>query len=263
MERNGQSNGSQQQGAGGAPPTWGTQDRGGERMAGEYRPLGKPVGVVSAAEALLRVPGRVLFEMRNGGSGRLAASFAALAAVCYLAYGLTAGMFSGGAQIWAAPLKVVVGVTLSALICYPSLVVFTLLSGSDTTLGEVAVLLAGTVALGGLLLLGLGPVSWVFSQSTESVAFIGGLHLVFWGIALQVGLRFLGGATGFLHGGRGRHLLVWGAIFAVVSLQMATTLRPIVGTADHLLDSEKKFFLAHWSETLDAASHQSNGRGRR
>ncbi len=261
MDQHEQSNGSRQHTGSGPSPAGGGQGRSGERMAGEYRPLGKPVGVVSAAEALLRVPGRVLFETRNGGSGRLAASLVALAAICYLAYGFTVGLFSGGGQLWAAPLKILGGVALSALICYPSLVVFTLLSGSDTSPGEIAVLLAGTIALAGLLLLGLGPVSWVFSQSTESVAFMGGLHLLFWGIALQCGLRFLGGATGFLHGGRGRHLMVWSVVFALVSLQMTTTLRPIVGTADRFLDSEKKFFLAHWAETLDAASRPAAAPG--
>lgn len=260
MERNEQSNGQRQHPEGGTVPAVEGQRRGCERMSGEYRPLGKPLGVLSAAEALLRVPGRVLFEMRNGRPGSLAAALATLAAACYLGYGLTVGMFSGGGQLWAAPLKILGGVALSALLCYPSLVVFTLLSGSDTTPGEVAVLLTGTIALAGLLLLGLGPVSWVFSQSTESVAFMGGLHLLFWGVALQCGLRFLGGATGFLHGGRGRHLLVWGVVFALVSLQMTTTLRPIVGTADRFLAPEKKFFLAHWGESLDEASRQRQHR---
>jgi len=224
-----------------------------ERMQKEYRPLGKPVGIGSAAEALLRVPGRILFEMRNGDRRLLSAALTAVAAACLLAYGLTVGLFSGGVQLWAAPLKIAGGVALCALICFPSLVVFTLLSGSEASFGEIGVLLAGTVALASLLLVGFGPVSWVFSQSTESAAFMGALHLLFWLIALCYGIRFLCAATGFLHGGSGRHLLVWSAIFALVSLQMMTSLRPIVGTGDRLLQPEKKFFLTHWVEVLDEA----------
>lgn len=262
MERNGQVQHGQKQSERGQFAEPGSTGRGGERIASEFRPLGKPVGIVSAAEGLLRVPGRILFEMRNGSRAALAWALLALAAACFAAYGLTIGVFSGGGQLWQAPLKILVGISLCALICYPSLVVFALLSGSDTSLGEIGVLLAGTVALAGLLLLGLGPVSWVFSQSTESVAFMGALHLLFWAIALQCGLRFLAGAAGFLHGGRGRHLLVWSVVFTLVSLQMTTTLRPIVGTADRFFAAEKKFFLAHWAETIDATSRQREGRAR-
>ena len=58
-------------------------------------------------------------------------------------------------------------------------------------------------------------------------------------------------AMGHLLGCSARtHLKLWSVIFVVVCLQMMTTLRPIVGTSDHLLPSEKKFFLAHWVETL-------------
>jgi hypothetical protein len=194
--------------------------------------------------------------MRNGNRGLLAASLLAVAAFCFLAYGLTVGMFSWGDQLWAAPLKITGGVALCALICFPSLVVFTLLSGSEASFGEISVLLAGTIALAGLLLVGFGPVSWVFSQSTESVAFMGALHLVFWIIALRYGIRFLGSAVSFLHGGGSRHLVVWSAIFVLVSLQMMTTLRPIVGTGERFLQPEKKFFLTHWAETLDKAPRQ-------
>lgn len=229
------------------------------QIGSEYRLLGKPVGLLSAAGALLRVPGRIVFEMRNGNGGPLAASFLGIAAACFLAYGLTVGMFSFGDQLWAAPLKITGGIALCALLCFPSLVVFSLLSGSEVTLGEISVLLAGAIALAGLLLVGFVPVSWVFSQSTESVAFMGAMHMLFWVIALYYGIRFLGAATGFLNGGRGRHLAVWSAIFVLVSLQMMTTLRPIVGTGNRFLQSEKKFFLTHWGETLDAATrHQGH-----
>ncbi len=43
-------------------------------------------------------------------------------------------------------------------------------------------------------------------------------------------------------------------IFLLVCLQMTTALRPIIGTSEHWLPKEKKFFLAHWSENLFAAA---------
>jgi len=42
---------------------------------------------------------------------------------------------------------------------------------------------------------------------------------------------------------------VWSAIFLLVTLQMSTSLRPIIGSSDTHLTHKKKFFLQHWSET--------------
>ena len=43
---------------------------------------------------------------------------------------------------------------------------------------------------------------------------------------------------------------VWICLFLLVTLQMTTALRPIVGTAPTLLPEEKKFFVNHWRENL-------------
>lgn len=53
------------------------------------------------------------------------------------AYGLVVGSFSGGAQIWIAPTKIMIGTVLSSLICLPSLYIFTCLSGIDARLRTV------------------------------------------------------------------------------------------------------------------------------
>ena len=41
-------------------------------------------------------------------------------------------------------------------------------------------------------------------------------------------------------------------IFVLVVVQMTTALRPIVGKADTFLPKDKKFFLTHWSDSLQA-----------
>jgi hypothetical protein len=46
------------------------------------------------------------------------------------------------------------------------------------------------------------------------------------------------------------NLGVWIVIYIVVSLQMMTTLRPIIGHADTFLPGQKQFFLANWAECL-------------
>lgn len=201
-------------------------------------------------DALLRQPQRVAQHLRGDDRSSLITALLGVAVVFSLVYGLIVGSFSGGVQWWAAPLKIAAGTTLAAAICLPSLYIFAGLSGSTARLREVTGALAGLLALLSLLLLGFAPVAWLFSQSTSSVAMIGGLHLGFWLVAATFGVRFLGTAFA-LFGLRSRAgLRAWIAIFLLVSLQMSTALRPLVGTADTLLPAEKKFFLAHWSDSV-------------
>jgi len=48
------------------------------------------------------------------------------------------------------------------------------------------------------------------------------------------------------------YITVWAAIFIVVTLQLSTSLRPLVGPAEFsLLPKEKRFFLEHWVKSLE------------
>jgi len=207
-------------------------------------------GAWSALEAVLREPRRVLFQLRQSQPGPLILAMLGIALVCSLVYGFVVGTFSGGDQLWAAPVKLAGGLVLSALICLPSLYIFACLGGSQARLADVLGLVAGMLALSTLLLVGFAPVAWVFSQSTESVAMMGSLHLIFALIAVYFGLRLL--HRGFVHFGADRDgdMKVWTAIFLLVALQMTTALRPIVGSATTFLPQEKKFFVRHWIDTL-------------
>ena len=206
---------------------------------------------VSAIESILRKPRRIMYQLRQPGSGRLIFSMVMVAVCCSLIYGVVVGTFSRGDQLWAAPVKVAAGLLISALICLPSLYIFSCLSGSQARLIEVFGLVAGLLLLMTVLLIGFAPVAWVFSQSTESLAAIGALHLAFWFIATCFGLRFLSAAFAhYSHSGDG--LKVWIVIFLLVMLQMMTALRPIIGTTDTFLPAEKKFFVSHWVECLKA-----------
>jgi hypothetical protein len=179
-----------------------------------------------------------------------------------LIYGVVAGTFSGGTQLWAAPVKIAAGLMISALICLPSLYIFTCLGGSQARLVEVFGLLAGLLMLMTILLIGFAPVAWIFSQSTESLAWMGALHLIFWFIATCFGLRFL--ETGFSHS-NARSLAgfrTWVVIFMLVALQMTTALRPILGTSKTFLPTEKKFFVAHWGECLKSSDSESKAKSR-
>src|SRR6185312_15622713 len=87
--------------------------------------------VVAAIEAVLRQPRRVMFQLRQPGASKLIVAMLFVAVVCSLIYGVVAGTFSGGTQLWAAPVKIAAGLMISALICLPSLYIFTCLSGSQ------------------------------------------------------------------------------------------------------------------------------------
>jgi len=211
----------------------------------------------AAIEALLRQPRRLLFQLRQPGAGKLVGGMLFTALICSLVYGVVAGTFSGGTQLWAAPVKIAAGLLISAAICFPSLYIFTCLSGSQARLAEVCGLLAGLLMLMTILLVGFAPVAWIFSQSTESLAWMGFLHLTFWFVATLFGVRFM--KQGFSHANAKSQagVNVWVVIFLLVAVQMTTALRPIIGKADTFFPTEKKFFLGHWADGLDASAGKS------
>jgi hypothetical protein len=173
-----------------------------------------------------------------------------VAVLCSLGYGVVVGTFSMGLQLWAAPVKIAAGLMISALVCLPSLYIFTCLSGSQARLAEICGLVAGLLMLMTLLLIGFAPVAWLFSQSTQSVAWMGALHLAFWLVSTFFGLRFLQAGFSYSQARSQAGLYTWIIIFVLVVLQMTTALRPIVGKADTFLPEAKMFFVTHWGECL-------------
>ncbi len=100
--------------------------------------------------------------------------------------------------MWIAPAKLALGTILSILICLPSLYIFACLSGIDVRLRTVSGVLFAAICLGALLLIGFAPVAWIFSQSTDSVAFMAALHLILWAIGIIFGLRLIDSHESFV-----------------------------------------------------------------
>ena len=115
--------------------------------------------IVAAIDAILRHPRRVMFQLRQPDAGKLIAMMLLVSVICSLIYGVVVGTFSGGPQLWIAPAKIALGLMISALICLPSLYIFTCLSGSQARLVEVCGLLAGLLMLMTILLIGFAPVA--------------------------------------------------------------------------------------------------------
>jgi hypothetical protein len=221
-----------------------------------FEPMPEAASPALVLESLLKYPGRIIYELQYNWRVALPVCLSLLVLVGTSAYGLVVGSFSGGAQIWIAPAKIVIGTSLSILICLPSLYIFISLGGVEARLRTVIGVFLAALGLGTLILIGFAPVAWIFSQSTDSVAFIAGLHIGLWIIGVFFGLRLIRAMSSFLGGPVRPHLKTWNVIFVLVCLQMMTTLRPIVGKSEHFLPGEKKFFLAHWLETVTEASQK-------
>jgi len=215
----------------------------------EFAPM-EHVSIFSTVEALLKRPARLAYELTRGRRATVCVALLATTLVCSAVYAFIVGTFSGGNQMWAVPLKTIIGLLFSAIICFPSLYILGCLGGSRLSVQEVWGMLLVALALSSLLLLGFAPVAWVFSESTSTVSFMGSLHLVFWIVAIGFGVSLLIRASAFLNNGAPANVRLWAAIFVVVILQMTTTLRPLVGPYQGLGLQGRKPFLSHWGDCL-------------
>lgn len=220
-------------------------------------------GVAGAIESILRQPRRVMYQLRQPGAGKLIAAMLFISVVCSLIYGVIVGSFSGHEQWWAAPVKIAGGLLVSTVICLPSLYIFACLSGSQARLIEIVGMVSGLLMLMTILLIGFAPVAWLFSESTNSLGWMGALHLLFWFVSTLFGLRFLNAAFSHSDARSNAGLNTWVVIFMLVALQMTTALRPIVGRADTFMPETKKFFAAHWYDCLNMSDWDRSTNRRR
>lgn len=210
---------------------------------------------------LLKKPLSIIYELKHREHQKNIQPYLLLITLVGLAiFGLVLGMFSGGNQLWAAPVKIVGGVLFSSMICLPSLYIFGALGGMDAKIQDVIGIMITFLAITALLLVGFAPVLWLFSTSSDSLVFFGFLSITLWILCLVFGLRIITRASRSMGGRKGPHLIVWSVIFLMVTLQMTTTLRPIIGSSEKFFNTEEKhFFLGYWlSSTND---DMTKGRG--
>ena len=215
----------------------------------DYLPI-EEAGFSQILNHLLKKPLSVIYEINHGERNPLLALLA-ITLVCLSIFGFVLGMFSAGAQLWAAPAKVVGGVLFSGVICLPSLYIFGALGGMQAKIQQIIGLMLTFLSITALLLVGFAPILWLFSTSSNSLVFFGFLSIGIWLICLIFGLRVITRASKSMGRAKGGHLHLWAIIYMLVTVQMTTTLRPIIGEYDQFINlTEKKFFLVHWGETL-------------
>jgi hypothetical protein len=204
-------------------------------------------GPLALVEALLKAPASILREVQSG-RGMLFRLSAIIGVTASLT-GLVMSAFSGGLQLVFVPIKLTLGAFCAALLCLPSLHVFSCLSGAGQRVRDTFAAILMGVALMGVLLVGFAPIAWVFSQATSSVAFMGAVHVVFLLISCALGLGLVNRTLSAMNHAPVRTRL-WGPLFVLVLLQMTTTLRPLVGPADGAFLHARSFFIANWIESL-------------
>ncbi len=212
-------------------------------------PLPEILDLKSLFEALLRRPQALVARLADGNHGATG-RFVLMAVVSFLLFGFVLGCFAKHEQLWAAPAKITAGLLFSGVICFPSLYIFSTLAGARVSISQLAACLAGALALAGLLVLGFAPAVWIFAESTDSFGFMGALAVGSWVIAVFFALRFLKSVVFATGGTQKGPVMIWSAVFLLVTLQMTTSLRPILGRSDDFLTQEKKFFLQHWGDTF-------------
>ncbi|MFZ4395876.1 MAG: hypothetical protein ACOYOU_09660 [Kiritimatiellia bacterium] len=197
-------------------------------------------------DALLKQPDRLAAGLTGADSGYLTRHLTVMGLLGMAAYGVVVGLFPGKMQIAVVPVKLALGLLASAVICWPSLYILLCLSGGRQSARDLTGLLAASLTLLVVLMAGFAPVAWIFTQSTHSAMFMGGMHLVLWLIACLFALRRLEGWLTALNDRSMQALPVWCIIFMVVCLQMTTTLRPLMGDFAGWDLADRDFFLHAW-----------------
>jgi hypothetical protein len=197
-------------------------------------------------DALLRRPAALLEADASG-----ARKWIALIAIGGVAStGALMASWSGGLQLAIVPMKLVALTAVAAIVCLPSLHVLSALSGARQSASETASALSMGMALAAVIAVALAPIAWVLSAATDSLPLVGTLYLCVFLVATGLGLRLVRRAMASSTGAAVRGLGAWSFLFVLVALQLATTLRPLVGPFDGALVHERTFFLEHLALSL-------------
>lgn len=208
------------------------------------------VTLFQLVDSLLKSPSILIKQIQAERTQYVFRNALILLILSHFIYGIIIGTFSGNTQWIAAPIKVTTGMLLSLFLCYPSLYIFACLSGTKITPTQALTLITTGISLTGILLMGFVPVAFIFTNSIQSLTFMGLIHLFVWAISIYFGLKHILYGLSILGMNKIGLIQLWAIIFIITTLQMTTTLRPILGESDTIITTEKRFFLIHWGEEI-------------
>src|SRR3954454_5135591 len=99
-----------------------------------FEPMQNASSAIAIIEALLKTPGRLLYNLERSWHAPTALALVLFAIIAMAAYGIVVGTFAGGVQLWIAPATVPHGSGPAAVFRRPSLYMFTCLGGVDAQL---------------------------------------------------------------------------------------------------------------------------------
>ena len=105
-------------------------------------------------DLLLRSPTTLMQRFDGPEAARNIALLAAVAFAGHFVYGIVVGSFARGMQWWASPLKILLGMSISGAICFPSLYILVCLSGARARAPQVVGMLLSLLALSAVFLAG-------------------------------------------------------------------------------------------------------------
>ena len=232
-----------------------TEQNNGTRSAPQPPPSGgATTGTENIVTALLKAPAKVADIIALQQKSLLAATSALLtvAVACHAVFGIAIGLFAGWPVAIMDVIKVPLVALCSLLLCFPSLYVFACVAGSPLSISQTFALGCSCLAMIGLLLVGLAPVAWLFAVSTENLPFIVILTLLIWLVAVSFAARYVGKLRSNPLFQRQGGIKMWFLILIVVTLQMTTCMRPMLGKpGSGWWTGGKQFFLSHFGSTFE------------
>ncbi len=207
---------------------------------------------------LLKNPVRVAQTIALDQEGLLKSSLGllAVALICHAIFGAAIGLFAGWHVALIDAVKAPLIALFSLFLCFPSLYVFSCVAGSPLSLLQTLALGCSCQAMVGLLLIGLAPVGWLFAVSTASLPFIVILSFAIWLVAIIFADRYVGKLKAVSLFSNQAGIKTWFVILVIVSLQMTTCMRPLLGTSGTgkgVLAGGKMFFLEHFVSVFDSS----------
>jgi hypothetical protein len=212
-----------------------------------------PGGTLGAFNELLRQPEAAVTRAAQGAGAGASRRLLVGSVLAYILYGAVAGLFQGGAQVAIAALKVPLIILASLVLCAPSFYVFGTLAGAELSGRRFLGLMAGFGGMLALILMGLLPVAWLFTVSSSSLLFVVFVQVLVWSVALAFAFRFLLSAMAEPRA-RGA-LVLWILLFAIVSCQFTTYIRPVLWREPGapMVETGKLFFLEHLAEVAKSS----------
>jgi hypothetical protein len=218
-------------------------------------PLGNDEPAVEGiVAALLKAPGNVANTIALDKKELLRAALTLLgvAVVCHAVFGIAIGLFAGWSVAAMDIVKAPLVAVCSLLLCFPSLYVFACVAGSPLSIAQTFALGCSCLAMVGLLLVGLAPVAWLFAVSTESLPFVVILAFVIWLVAVSFAARYVGKLQANPLFRRQGGIKMWFLILIVVTLQMTTSMRPMLAQPkEGWWTGEKQSFLSHFGSLFE------------